>query len=65
MEKIKKVLRIFGLFILILLAMSGIGIVGTFLPSYRERYMDNEIRIEQVDKKKDDEDDQELKEVKN
>ena len=45
--------------------MSGIGIVGTFLPSYRERYMDNEIRIEQVDKKKDDEDDQELKEVKN
>jgi hypothetical protein len=50
MTQIKKVLRIAGLVFLIVLASMGIGLVGTFLPN-REKYMDNEIRTEQADKK--------------
>lgn len=43
-----------GLVILILLAISGIGIGNIF--STRERYMDKEIRTEQTDKKERDQD---------
>lgn len=35
------------------MALSGIGIVGGLFSSNRERYADNEIKIEMVDKKKD------------
>jgi hypothetical protein len=56
MIRIKKALRIISLVFLILLAAMGVGMVGTFLPN-RERYMDNEIRTEQVDKKTEDEED--------
>jgi hypothetical protein len=54
MTQIKKVLRIVGLVLLILLASMGVGLVGTFLPN-RERYMDNEIKTEQADKKSEEE----------
>lgn len=53
MCKTKKVLQTFGLVLMILLASMGIGMTGVFLPTNRERYMDVEIKIEQVDKKKD------------
>jgi hypothetical protein len=56
MIRIKKAIRIIGLVFLILLASMGVGLVGTFLPN-RERYMDNEIKTEQVDKKTEDEED--------
>jgi hypothetical protein len=49
MKTIKKMLRIVGLVILILLALSGIGMGNIF--STRERYMDKEIKTEQTDKK--------------
>ena len=39
--------------ILIVLAASGVGIFGAFLPKNRERYMDNEIKIELVEGKED------------
>lgn len=39
--------------ILIVLAASGVGIFGAFLPRNRERYMDNEIKIELVEGKED------------
>jgi hypothetical protein len=55
MKKVKAVLRLIVLVILILLAACGIGITGNFLNNNRERYMDNEIRIERVDKKEDEE----------
>lgn len=54
MEILKKVIRIFVLTILIILAASGI--LAIFLPMARERYVDKEIRIEQIDKNRDEED---------
>ena len=47
----KKILRISG-FVIIILACAGVGIFGAILPNNRERFMDNEIKIEMVDKKK-------------
>ena len=41
--------------LLLLLASLGIGMTGVFLPTNRERYMDVEIKIEQVDERKEDE----------
>jgi hypothetical protein len=55
MKKVKAVLRLIVLVILIIFAACGIGITGNFLNNNRERYMDNEIRIERVDKKEDEE----------
>ena len=63
MIALKKVVRIFVLFFLISLACTGAGIVGAFLPNNRERYVDKEIQIEQVDKNKDEEG-EEFKETK-
>lgn len=58
MRKVKKVLRTSGLVLMILLASFGIGLTGVFLPTNRERYMDVEIKIEQVDKEEEDEGDE-------
>jgi len=55
MKKLKRVIRLFGLVLLIILASCGIGITGAFLQGNRERCMNKEIRIEQVDKKEDEE----------
>ena len=38
--------------LLILLALSGIGVVGAFFNTNRERYANKKITIEMVDKKK-------------
>lgn len=59
MKTLKKVIRVFVLIVLIILAASGV--LAAFLPVTRERYMDKEIRVEQVDKKSDEEDIQEVK----
>jgi hypothetical protein len=53
MENFKKILRVFVLTLLILLALSGIGIVGALFSNNRERYRNKEITIEMVDKKED------------
>jgi hypothetical protein len=53
MKKLKQVLRICVLAILVLLACTGVGIVGQFLPKNGEPYMNNEVLIELVEKKKD------------
>ena len=50
MKLLKKALRLFCLILILLLAASGIGISNALSPN-REKYSDNEIRIEQVDKK--------------
>ena len=52
MKTFKKILRVIVLALLILLALSGIGIVGAFFTSNRERYADRRTTIEMVDKKK-------------
>ena len=52
MEKIKKIFRVIVLTLLILLALSGIGIVGALFSMNRDRYRNKEIMIEMVDKKK-------------
>lgn len=61
MKKIRKVLRLLGLVFLIALALMGFSGVSIF--STREKYQDNEIRIEVVDKKEG-ESDADLKGVK-
>ncbi|HYI78859.1 MAG TPA: hypothetical protein VEW65_14655 [Chryseolinea sp.] len=57
MEKVKKGLRFFATVLFLILASFGIGI-GNILNNNQATYLDNEIRIERVDKKKDEEDDQ-------
>ena len=49
-----------GRAVLIALALMGVGGISIF--SVREKYLDNEIRIEVVDKKED-KDDEDLKDV--
>jgi hypothetical protein len=50
MDRLKKILRIAGLVLLIILALSGIGIAP---PKTRELFMDKEVTIELVEGKKD------------
>lgn len=49
MDRIKKILRIAGLVLLIILALSGIGMVP---PPNRERYIGKEVTAELVEKRK-------------
>lgn len=53
MKKIKAGLRLLVMVLLLILAASGIGITGNFLNNNRERYMDNEIKVERRDKEED------------
>lgn len=50
MHGLKKGLRLIGAILMIILASFAVGMTGVFLPTNRERYMDVEIKIEQVDK---------------
>ena len=56
MQKIEKAMRLFAILFMLILAASGIGIMGIFNPN-RERYQDKEIRIELVEKKGDEDED--------
>lgn len=47
----RKLLHLLGFMLFVLLAACGFGFMAAFLPGSKERYMDREIRIEQVDKK--------------
>lgn len=60
MKRLKRAVRLFCLLFLIALALTGVGGISIF--STREKYQDNEIRIELVNKKED-EDDGEMKDV--
>ena len=62
MKTLKKVIRVIVLIFLIILAASGV--LAIFLPVARERYVDKEIRIERIDKNKDEEE-QEVQEENN
>lgn len=64
MNSLKKILRVLALTLIIILASAGVGMTGAILPNNRERYLDNEIRTEQVDKKKEDEEQNEIKKTK-
>lgn len=56
MNRIKNILRTMGLILLIILALSGIGIVGgPFLPRIRQDFDRKEETIELVEKKEDSE----------
>lgn len=50
-------MRLVSLVILILLASCGVGITGTLFGN-KERYMNNEIKTEQVEKKEEEESDE-------
>ena len=53
--RFKKVLRIIALTLLIVIAAAGAGLSG-FVLTNRERFQDNEIKIERVDSKRKEED---------
>lgn len=57
MKRLKKLLRFIFLALFLLLAVAGISIVGAapVLARNEERYNDNEVLIEMVDEKKEDE----------
>jgi hypothetical protein len=57
MEKVKKGLRLFVAVLFLILASGGIGI-GNILNNNQATYMDKGIKIERVDEKKDDEDEE-------
>ncbi|MCI0750655.1 MAG: hypothetical protein L0Y35_02350 [Flammeovirgaceae bacterium] len=61
MKKAKKAIRLLFLILLLVLAAFGIGITGNFLNNNRERYMDNHIRTEQVDRKDEEENENQSK----
>jgi hypothetical protein len=61
MEKTKKIFRFLAFVFFIILASTGIGI-GQIFSNSREKYLNAEITIEQVEKKEDD-GDMELKDV--
>lgn len=54
MKTLKNVLRLLALAVIIICASFGMGLMGNILGTNRERYMDKQIKIEQVDKKEDD-----------
>jgi hypothetical protein len=54
MEKVKKGLRLLFMILFLMVAAFGIG-MGNVLNNNRERYMDKEIRIENVTKKDEEE----------
>jgi hypothetical protein len=56
MKTVKKGLRLLFMILFLLLAAFGVGLAGNFLNNNRERYMNSEIRTEQVSKKEDEED---------
>jgi hypothetical protein len=60
MDRLKKIFRQVRLALLITLISLGIGLAGAgpIFPNTRERYMDKEIRTEQVDKKEEESDTQ-------
>jgi len=60
MQKIKKALRLLAMALFMILASFGLGLTGAILPGSRERYMNSEIKTEQVDKREEDEE-QEMK----
>ncbi|MFZ1806093.1 MAG: hypothetical protein WAU36_02670 [Cyclobacteriaceae bacterium] len=53
MNKVKKALRLLAMVLFMLLAAFGLGITGVILPGGRERFMNRDIKIEQVDKRED------------
>jgi hypothetical protein len=58
MKTLTKIIRVFFLTLIILFAAAGAGMLGAFVPNFREQYMDKEIRIEQVDKKREETDEE-------
>jgi hypothetical protein len=57
MEHFKRMVRITILSIMLALALSGIGIGGV-MAHQKEKYIDREVRIEMVEKKKEDTEDE-------
>lgn len=64
MDRLRKIFRQVRLALLIILISMGIGLAGAgpIFPNSRERYMDKEIRTEQIDRK-DEESDTQFNEV--
>lgn len=60
MNKVRKGLRLLLIVLLLILAAFGVGITGNFLQGNREKYMDNQIKREQLEKR-DDEDEEQAK----
>lgn len=55
MKKLKKALRLLAMVLFMILASFGLGLTGAILPGSRERYMNSDIKTEQVDKREESE----------
>ena len=55
MKAFGKALRLLLMVLLLLMACFGVGLTGNFLNGNKERFMDNEIRTEQAERRRDDE----------
>ena len=64
MKKLKKLLKLVCLGIMLAVMGIGIGGVAPIFSSQKERHPDNGIRTELVERKEEDEDSAELKEIK-
>ena len=62
MNTMRKAFRLLFFTLLLFLAAIGMGFSGALFPNQREKYLDNEIRIEQTQKKEDEEEEDDRKE---
>ncbi|MFY0601517.1 MAG: hypothetical protein JXR03_17715 [Cyclobacteriaceae bacterium] len=60
MKRFKRIMRLIGLVLLILMASFGVAPIPF---NAREKYMNNEVKIEQVKIKDEEDEEQELKEI--
>lgn len=58
MKKLKKALRLLFFIVIMLAAAFGVGLTGHFLPAHRDPYRNAEIKTEQIDKKREEDDDE-------
>jgi len=62
MNNVKKGLRVLLMILLLIMAAFGIGLTGNFLNTNRERYNDNEIKTENVEKREEDDEEDKINE---
>lgn len=58
MDRLKKILRLFGLSLIIILASAGLGISGVIFPNHKDKQLLPETKIEQVDEKEEDDEEE-------
>lgn len=58
MKRLIKALRLLLFIIMMVAAAFGVGLIGHFLPAHRDPYRNAEIKTEQIDKKREEDNDE-------